>query len=221
MGRAHGSGSWPRHDGSGYFPGCRAGSLALDFGFAPRDIKQVALRLFLVHEDSSVDRIALSRFERLVTRNDPNERWPEYAGRRLRYALLSVEQDADADEHLRVVHASYGFITLDAEGRRCKASAEKGMRDAMDLMGGIMSSKKDQSNVIGERAFRQRRYKVEHTWEPSEEVVGRICDALDADTQPIRRTSARPRRKLSPSVQQLLTTVRIRSAAPTRSGGDR
>jgi hypothetical protein len=52
---------------------------------------------------------------------------------RLRYALLSVEQDAnaDADEHARVVHASHGFITLDAEGRRCKASAEKAMRDAM------------------------------------------------------------------------------------------
>lgn len=149
----------------------------------------MALRLFLVHEDSSVDRIALSRFERLVTRNDPNERWPEYAGQRLRYALLSVEQDADADDHLQVVHASYGFITLDAEGRRCKASAEQGMRDAMDLMGGMMSSR-EQSNVIGERAFRQRRYKVAHTWEPSDEVLGRICDALVADTRPARRSKA-------------------------------
>jgi len=76
------------------------------------------------------------------------------------------------------------------------------MRDAVDLMGGMMSSGKEHSNVIGERAFRQRRYKVEHTWEPSDEVLSQICDALDADTQPVRRTSARPRRKLLPSVQQ-------------------
>lgn len=190
MGRAHGLRSWPRYVGSRYFPGCGAGSRALDFAFAPRDSKQMPLRLFLVHEDSSIDRIALSRFERLVTRNDPNERWPEYAGKRLRYALLSVEQDADSNEYMRVIHASYGFITLDAEGRRCKASAKKGMRDAMELMGGMMSSNTEQSNVIGERAFRQRRYKVEHTWEPSEEVVDRICDALAADTRPVRRTNA-------------------------------
>lgn len=158
----------------------------------------MALWLFLVHEDSSVDRIALSRFQRLVSQNDPNERWPEYAGKRLRYALLSVEQETDADEPARVVHASFGFITLDAEGRQCKASAEKAMRDAMDLMGGMMSSKKEQPNVIGERAFRQRRYKVEHTWRPSDEVARRIRDALDADTRPVRRTSARPRREVLP-----------------------
>ena len=39
-----------------------------------RDSKPMPLRVFLVHDDSSVDRIAVSRFERLTTRGDPNER---------------------------------------------------------------------------------------------------------------------------------------------------
>lgn len=72
------------------------------------------------------------------------------------------------------------------------------MRDAMDLMGGMMSSTKEQPNVIGERAFRQRRYKVEHTWHPSDEVARRIRAALDADSRPVRRTSARPSPEVSP-----------------------
>lgn len=45
-----------------------------------------AVRLFLVHDDDSVERFALSRFERLYGRRDPKERLPEHAGKRLRYA---------------------------------------------------------------------------------------------------------------------------------------
>jgi hypothetical protein len=168
---------------------------ALDFIFAPRNSTHMsrAIRIFFVHDDDSIERIAVSRYERLVGRRDVGERWPEHAGKRLRYALLVVEQDADAGEDPRVIHTEFGFLTFDAEGRRDKESAEKTMRDAFALLGGRFPTDKTESNVVGEQAFRQRRYKLEHRWEPTDEVVRRLGEAATTGKRPARR--ARPRRQ--------------------------
>jgi hypothetical protein len=48
-------------------------------------------RIFFVHEDGALRRIPMTRFERLYLRNDKNERFPEYARQRVRYALVVLE----------------------------------------------------------------------------------------------------------------------------------
>ena len=47
-------------------------------------------RTFLVNEDDSLLRLPLTRYERLLQR-DPEERFPQYAGKRIRYILAVVD----------------------------------------------------------------------------------------------------------------------------------
>lgn len=50
----------------------------------------IGLRIFLVNDDDSLERLAVARYERLL-RRDPEECLPQYAGKRVRYALVAYE----------------------------------------------------------------------------------------------------------------------------------
>ena len=142
--------------------------------------------MFLVHDDDSVERIALARFERLVGQRDRSERWPEHAGKRLRYAMIYLKTDED---EMEVLHTDFAFLDIDAEGRHSAEAFRKSMQDAMNMMGGSLYTFSGASNVVGEQAFAQRRYKVEHKWEPNPATIKALRDAL-ADGRGPRRSKA-------------------------------
>lgn len=50
----------------------------------------LSIRIFKVNEDDTLWRLPINRFNQLVSR-DTDERLPEYAGKRLRYALIVIE----------------------------------------------------------------------------------------------------------------------------------
>jgi len=89
---------------------------------------------------------------------------------------------------MTIVHADFSFIEIDAEGRHDEDSYRKTMHDAVNLM----SSKSglywqdEPSNVIGEQAFRQRRFKIEHRWEPNAATTRALSDALRGGRTPRR-----------------------------------
>jgi hypothetical protein len=164
----------------------------LDSAHGPRDSTRMAnsLRVFLVHDDDSVERIALARFERLVGRRDLSERWPEHAGKRLRYALLYLKTE---DGEMQVVYTEFAFLDIDAEGRHSAEAYKRSIQDAMNMLGGLYKFS-DASNVVGEQAFRQRRYKVEHKWEPSPATIEALREALVDGRGPRRSRSPRASR---------------------------
>lgn len=87
--------------------------------------------------------------------------------------------DTDDDE-MKVLHADFSFIEIDADGRHDEESYQKTMHDALNLMSGIGGSywQQELSNLIGEQAFRQRRFKIEHRWEPNAAMTRALSDAL-------------------------------------------
>lgn len=149
-----------------------------------------SLRVFLVHDDDSVERIALSRFERLVGRRDLSERWPKHAGKRLRYAMIYLKTD---DDEMEVLHTDFAFLDIDAAGRHSAEAFRKSMQDAMNMIGGSLYKFSNASNVIGEQEFLQRRYRVEHKWEPNPATIKALRDALVDGRGP--RRSKTPRAK--------------------------
>jgi len=50
----------------------------------------VGLRIFIVNDDNSLERLALTRYERLM-RRDPDISFPQYSGKRVRYAEVAIE----------------------------------------------------------------------------------------------------------------------------------
>lgn len=89
------------------------------------------LRVFLGNDDSSLKRFPLARFERLF-QGHPEERLPEYAGKRVRYALVIV--DLVNRKPFEILGIQYPILTFDSEGKIDAAELEKEMRLGVDMV---------------------------------------------------------------------------------------
>lgn len=127
----------------------------------------VSLRVFLVHDDDSIQRIPLSRFIRLKD-GDQEECFPEHAGKRVRYALAAI--DLVDRKPVEFLHIEYGYLDFHTNGKIDVVKREKedklGM-DVIDLKEEYLLSPKI---VHAEDRFAQKRYFDKHRWTPTEEL---------------------------------------------------
>jgi len=124
-------------------------------------------RIFFVHDDGSIQRFPLARFERIMN-HDSNECLPEYAGKRVRYALVTV--DLENREPVEITGIGYNILTLDSEGRLDVAEFQQEMRLWIDSMP-IEGPKRISRKVIdAEPLFIDRRYRSRYRWEPTPEI---------------------------------------------------
>ncbi|NVL92265.1 MAG: hypothetical protein HWN71_04420 [Desulfobacterales bacterium] len=82
----------------------------------------LGLRIFLVNDDDSLQLLSLAKFERLC-RRDPGERLPQYAGKRVRYALVVLE--VVNGKPIDINRVQYSYLCFDSEGRINTAEREK------------------------------------------------------------------------------------------------
>ena len=74
----------------------------------------LSIRVFIVEDDDTINRLPLARYERLLNR-DPDERLSRYAGQRIRYALIVV--NLVNRKPIEVVKDEYAYLDFDKEGR--------------------------------------------------------------------------------------------------------
>jgi hypothetical protein len=71
-------------------------------------------RIFIVNEDDSLERLSLKRYNRLI-KGHLDERLLQFAGKRIRYALIVLEMKNR--KPAEILMAEYSFLTFDSEGR--------------------------------------------------------------------------------------------------------
>lgn len=135
----------------------------------------ISLRVFLVNDDDSLQRLSLARFERL-RRREPEERLPEYAGRRVRYALV-ILQVADR-KPLEILRIQYSFLHFDSEGRIDTAEQERQGRLAMEMIHPVVTERRRPQVVESRHKFAQKRYQDRYKWTPSPEIEAAIVEAI-------------------------------------------
>lgn len=141
------------------------------------EVMSLVVWAFLVHEDDSVERLSMSRFNRWYGRRDLSERWPEHAGKRLRYVSVILQREADGT--MTMVRPSFSYVQVDAEGRHDAESIHDSMRDFGEMMQSVFLGNKEDDV--------RRRYRAAHTWEPSEAIKDAITDAIANKRGPPRR----------------------------------
>lgn len=135
----------------------------------------VSVRIFVVDDDDSIKRLPLTRYERLV-RGEPEERLLQYAGKRVRYALVVVDLiNRIPVEILRIEHS---FLSFDSEGQLDLSEREKGARLALDLLPPLPTGNDIPQVIDARHHFAKKRYDNEHRWTPSQEIVKAIVDAI-------------------------------------------
>jgi len=135
----------------------------------------MSLRVFLVLDDDSLQRLPLSRFERLF-HGHPKERLRQFSGKRVRYALVAA--DLINRKPVEILMIQYGYLTFDSEGRIDDVEREEKMRLSVDMVPPVASERESLNVVDAEHRFAKKRYDSEHKWTPSPEIEAAIVEAI-------------------------------------------
>ena len=133
-----------------------------------------SLRIFLVDDDDSLHRLPLARYERLL-RGEAGESLPQYAGRRVRYVLVSV--DVVNRKPVEIVHVQHSRLAFDSKGRLDQVDRQRKAKLAMDLLPALSGD--DPEQVIDARhRFVKKRYDSQYRWKPSPDIETANINAI-------------------------------------------
>jgi hypothetical protein len=123
----------------------------------------IGVRIMFLDGDRII-RVSQRRFEGLVDR-DLNEAMPEYAGQRIRCAMVYV-QLADR-KPLEVVRIDYMVLPLDPEGRVDADLQSRKMMLAGEMFGFGMTGTAERVVDFGPY-LAEKQYRAEYKWKPTE-----------------------------------------------------
>ena len=133
------------------------------------------IRVFLVAEDDSLQRIPMTRLDRLL-HFDRKESLQQYAGKRVRCAMAFSEMAGR--RILSIRNIDYFWLSFDDKGRINKKEWEKGMRLGMELLPSILDGEHPKQVINAQHRFAKRRYEHEFKWKPSRKVEQAIVAAI-------------------------------------------
>lgn len=146
----------------------------------------IGFRVFFVEEDDTLRRIPLARYERL-TDDAHEESIPEYACKRMRCALVSVEMEKRKPKSIMRIDCM--VVPFDSEGKIDTVELEKKMRlvgeYAFPLLS-IFGEQEDEKIVDARGIFAKKRHAQEYTWVLDAEIEAAIVVAVfgKPDTSP-------------------------------------
>jgi len=133
------------------------------------------IRVFFVDENEALKRIPLTRYERLLGAA-PEVRFQEYAGKRVRYALATLE--FVNRKPVEIVSIQYSILSFDPSGRIDAGELEKEMKLGFQMLQ-TSTADLDSPNVINAKdRFAMKRYHDQYTWTPSSEVERAVVEAI-------------------------------------------
>lgn len=135
----------------------------------------VSLRIFVVDDDDSIRRLPLAQYERLLER-DSEECLPQYAGKRLRYAL--VVADLVNRIPVEILRIQYSLLFFDSKGRIDPAEREKEASLAFEVLPPLPIIRDPGQVIDAQHRFAKKRYDNEYRWTPSPEIERAIVDAV-------------------------------------------
>jgi hypothetical protein len=131
----------------------------------------ISLRIFIVDDNDSLQRFPLARYDRLLGR-DPKERIPQYANKRIRYALVVVS--LINRRPVEILKIEYSFLSFDPDGMVDPADIEREARLAFDILPSLVCEKTSDNIIDARYKFAKRRFQNEYEWSPSSEIKSAI-----------------------------------------------
>ena len=135
----------------------------------------ISLRIFLVNDDDSIQRLALAQYDRLLER-DPKERLPQYAGKSFRFALVVVDLvDRKPVEILRI---QYSYLSFDSEGHVDPVEGEREARLLLEILPPEPIIRYPWDFVEPKRSLPKKHHDDEHKWMATLDIDAAIMEAI-------------------------------------------
>jgi hypothetical protein len=138
-----------------------------------RAIMGLGMRIFIVKDDDSLERMPFGRYNRLLQRH-PSERLFQYAGKQVRCALIVVE--SINRKPVEILKCQYSYLSFDSDGM-LKKGGEGEVKLAMDMLEPVIIERAKQV-VDARHKFARKRYAREYRWEPPPGIEAAIRKAI-------------------------------------------
>ena len=135
----------------------------------------MSLRIFIIKDDDSLQRLALAKYERMRDR-DPRGRLPEYAGKRIRYALVFV--DLENRQPVEIVRIQCSYLYFDAEGLIEADNIEKATKLALETLPSVLQKEYGEPIIDARHKFAKRRFDHLYHWTPTPEIEAAIFSEI-------------------------------------------
>jgi len=134
----------------------------------------VGLRIFIINDDNSLERLALTRYERLMQR-DPDVSLPQYAGKRVRYAEVAVE--FENRKPVEILRMEYFIMQFDSKGRIDGIVQDDIMSLGVNLTPPIYF-KNDPVVIEAQHHFAKKRFDHQFRWKPTPVIEMAILKSI-------------------------------------------
>ena len=135
----------------------------------------IGTRIFLIDENDSLHRISISRYNR-IRNPDSDERFTQYAGKRMRCAMIFLE--VEKKKPLSIIRTEYYYLPFDNKGRIDSAELEKRIRLSLEIVPPIFEEQSPKKVLDAQSRFAKKRYKHEFQWTPNQEIETAIMTAI-------------------------------------------
>ena len=136
----------------------------------------IGVRVFFVGNESRVKRISLKRFQSLIDGGRDGERLPEYAGQRLRIAVVILE--VRGRKPVAIERIDRAILVLDETGRVDRSQEQKQGRLAVGSLSWPMPESKEKSVVDASSLFAKKLIAHEYSWRLTADVEEAIEKAI-------------------------------------------
>lgn len=140
-------------------------------------------RIFLVDEKDTIRQIPYAFYLRLINR-DSAESFPEYAGKRVRCAVVWIEVAKRKPSRIREIDCTFlpfngrGGIDTGEWARKKSFNAEVTAAEIGDFLS-LVQRKRGKSNLIdAKHRFLKKRYDHEFKWKPSQQIEEAIASEI-------------------------------------------
>lgn len=117
----------------------------------------------------------MKRHNRLIKR-DPDERFLEYADKRIRYVLVVLK--LENRKPVEILRIQYSYFAFDSQGHLREDVREKKARLPMDMIKPMQSDQEPNHVDDAGYKFAKKRFDSEYRWKPSPELESAIFSAI-------------------------------------------
>lgn len=134
----------------------------------------MASRIYLIEDDNTIQRLPLTKFERL-RKGDPLLCYPQYANKKMRYALIIVETRNRKPVEINMIQ--YSYLPFNADGRLDVDEMEKAAMLATEMVTPIEGKKENKRIIDAQHEFARKQYHNRYIWKPTPEIEKAIFEA--------------------------------------------
>ena len=135
----------------------------------------VSVRVFIIEEDDTVHKLSHAAFERL-TRQDPKEYLPKYAGQKVRYVLIAVQMKNR--KPVDILHTEESFFNFDTTCRLDFSDRNEMIELVYDSLPPIEINRPKEKIVDARHHFAKKKYKRKFTWKPTPQIAETIVGMI-------------------------------------------